>query len=78
MDKQERITPPATKGVEGYFGKTVQLTRDAFIQRWDEHFQSFYRIAESTEDLDTLRFCREKLKAMAGRSWDNLKDNLKG
>lgn len=60
-----------TKTVDGYFGPK-QVTREAFVKQWVEHFQQFYHLADTTAQFDDLKTTQLRIAALAGQKWDRL------
>lgn len=61
-----------TKTVAGYFGPK-QVTREAFVAQWVEHFQQVYHLSDTTAEFTELRTMRDRIAELAGSKWDKLK-----
>lgn len=61
-----------TKTVDGYFGPK-QVTREAFVAQWVEHFQQVYHLANTTAEFTELRTMRDRIADLAGLKWEGLK-----
>jgi len=64
-----------TKTVEGYFGPK-EVTREAYVSEWVQHFQQVTHLAGNMADLAELGKMSDRVAEMAGKKWDSLKTKV--
>jgi hypothetical protein len=55
------------------FGREVELTRDQFIDRWENKTEGFYGLFLEQGNTEHLRDFINEVKILAGLQWDNSK-----
>ena len=62
-----------TKPFTNMFGKEIQLTRDQFIDRWDEKTRDFMNLFVKHGSQEKLKDFKRAVILLAGTEWDESK-----
>jgi hypothetical protein len=62
-----------TKPFTNMFGREVELTRNEFIDRWENKTEGFYGLFLEQGNTEHLRDFINEVKILAGLQWDKAK-----